>query len=51
MSDTVRHYADEEIDITYDSRRCIHVAECIGEWAAIGAGCICAACRSRTGPV
>ena len=29
MSDKVRHYADEEIDITYDSRRCIHVAECI----------------------
>jgi hypothetical protein len=26
MSDKVRHYADEEIDITYDSRRCIHVA-------------------------
>jgi CDGSH-type Zn-finger protein/uncharacterized Fe-S cluster protein YjdI len=29
MSDKVRHYADEEIDITYDSRRCIHAAECI----------------------
>jgi CDGSH-type Zn-finger protein/uncharacterized Fe-S cluster protein YjdI len=29
MSDKVRHYADEEIDITYDSRRCIHVAECL----------------------
>jgi len=28
-SDKVRHYADEEIDITYDSLRCIHVAECL----------------------
>ena len=28
-SDTVRHYADEEVDISYDAHRCIHAAECI----------------------
>lgn len=29
MNDTVRHYADETIDISYDARRCIHAAECV----------------------
>jgi CDGSH-type Zn-finger protein/uncharacterized Fe-S cluster protein YjdI len=29
MNDKVRHYADEEIDISYDARRCIHAAECL----------------------
>src|SRR5262245_32510384 len=29
MSDKVRHYADEEIDISYDAQRCIHAAECL----------------------
>jgi CDGSH-type Zn-finger protein/uncharacterized Fe-S cluster protein YjdI len=29
MSDNVRHYADVEIDISYDARRCIHAAECL----------------------
>src|SRR5262245_40444405 len=29
MNDTIRHYADDKIDITYDSRRCIHAAECV----------------------
>ena len=24
-----RHYADAEIDVSYDARRCIHVAECL----------------------
>ena len=28
-SDTMRHYADDAIDISYDVRRCIHAAECI----------------------
>ena len=28
-SDTVLHYADEEIDISYDAHRCIHAAECV----------------------
>ena len=28
-SDKIRHYADEQIDISYDVRRCIHAAECI----------------------
>ena len=27
--DTVRHYADDAIDISYDVRRCIHAVECI----------------------
>jgi CDGSH-type Zn-finger protein/uncharacterized Fe-S cluster protein YjdI len=29
MSDKVRHYSDEEIDISYDARRCIHVGKCL----------------------
>jgi uncharacterized Fe-S cluster protein YjdI len=29
MSDNVRHYADDRIDISYDARRCIHAAECL----------------------
>jgi uncharacterized Fe-S cluster protein YjdI/CDGSH-type Zn-finger protein len=29
MSDKLRHYADEVIDITYDARRCIHAEECV----------------------
>lgn len=28
-SDTIRHYVDDEIDISYDVHRCIHAAECI----------------------
>src|SRR4026207_495859 len=28
-SDTMRHYAGDVIDISYDVRRCIHAAECI----------------------
>ena len=28
-SDKIRHYADDDIDISYDVRRCIHAAECI----------------------
>jgi uncharacterized Fe-S cluster protein YjdI len=28
-SDKIRHYANEQIDIGYDARRCIHAAECI----------------------
>src|SRR5262245_66515923 len=35
MSDKVRHYADEEIDISYDARRCIHVAECLRRLPAV----------------
>ncbi len=27
-SDTVRHYSNGAIDITYDAHRCIHAAEC-----------------------
>ena len=29
MKDKIRHYADDEIDISYDAGRCIHVAECV----------------------
>ena len=29
MTENLRHYADERIDITYDAERCIHVAECL----------------------
>jgi CDGSH-type Zn-finger protein/uncharacterized Fe-S cluster protein YjdI len=29
MNETIRHYADDEIDISYDARRCIHAAECV----------------------
>lgn len=29
MTDNLRHYSDERIDITYDSKRCIHAAECL----------------------
>jgi len=28
MSDTVRHYIGKDIEITYDTERCIHAAEC-----------------------
>ena len=35
MSDKVRHYADEEIDVSYDARRCIHVAECLRRLPAV----------------
>jgi uncharacterized Fe-S cluster protein YjdI len=40
-SDTVRHYANGAIDISYDAHRCIHAAECIA-YSAIG--------RSGTAP-
>ena len=52
MSDKVRHYADEEIDITYDSRRCIHVAECIRGLPAVfdtGTSAVDPAHRCRRG--
>ena len=29
MSDKVRHYANDDIDISYDARRCIHASECL----------------------
>jgi CDGSH-type Zn-finger protein/uncharacterized Fe-S cluster protein YjdI len=29
MNDTIRHYSDDNIDICYDARRCIHAAECL----------------------
>jgi CDGSH-type Zn-finger protein/uncharacterized Fe-S cluster protein YjdI len=29
MNDTIRHYANDKIDISYDARRCIHAAECV----------------------
>lgn len=29
MTDNVRHYADERIDVTFDTERCIHAAECV----------------------
>src|SRR5262245_48906675 len=29
MSNTIRHYTDDKIDISYDARRCIHAAECV----------------------
>ena len=35
MSDKVRHYADEVIDITYDARRCIHAKECVNGLPAV----------------
>jgi uncharacterized Fe-S cluster protein YjdI/CDGSH-type Zn-finger protein len=35
MTDRVRHYADEAIDITYDARRCIHAEECVNGLPAV----------------
>jgi CDGSH-type Zn-finger protein/uncharacterized Fe-S cluster protein YjdI len=29
MSNTIRHYTDDKIDISYEARRCIHAAECV----------------------
>lgn len=29
MTDKIRHYSDDRIDISYDSSRCIHAAECV----------------------
>jgi uncharacterized Fe-S cluster protein YjdI/CDGSH-type Zn-finger protein len=29
MSETVRHYASDAIDVTYEARRCVHAAECL----------------------
>jgi uncharacterized Fe-S cluster protein YjdI/CDGSH-type Zn-finger protein len=29
MSEPLRHYANDEIDISYDAQRCIHAAECL----------------------
>jgi CDGSH-type Zn-finger protein/uncharacterized Fe-S cluster protein YjdI len=29
MNDTIRHYADDKIDIGHDARRCIHASECV----------------------
>ena len=29
MNPQFRHYGDQRIDVTYDARRCIHVAECL----------------------
>jgi len=34
-SDTVRHYADDAIEISDDAHRCIHAAECIGGLPAV----------------
>ena len=34
-SDTIRHYADDVIEITYDPHRCIHAAECIRGLSAV----------------
>ena len=28
-SNGVRHYADKDIEVSYDARRCIHAAECV----------------------
>ena len=35
MGDGVRHYADAEIDVSYDARRCIHAAECLRRLPAV----------------
>src|SRR6187402_2861377 len=29
MDNKIRHYSDEEIDISFDARRCIHAEECV----------------------
>ena len=34
-SDKVRSYADEDIEISYDARRCIHAAECVDGLPAV----------------
>ena len=34
-SDKLRHYAGEDIEISYDARRCIHAAECIHGLSAV----------------
>lgn len=40
MSDMVREYADKEIVISYDARRCIHAAECVrGQPAVFDTAC------------
>lgn len=28
MADKIRHYTDQEIDVSYEMRRCIHEREC-----------------------
>jgi uncharacterized Fe-S cluster protein YjdI/CDGSH-type Zn-finger protein len=33
--DSVRHYAAEDIEISYDPRRCIHAAECVSGLPAV----------------
>ena len=35
MIETVRHYASEAIDVTYEARRCLHAAECLGGLPAV----------------
>src|SRR5262245_26984377 len=34
-ADKVRHYADQDIEISYDVRRCIHAAECVSGLPAV----------------
>ena len=34
-NDRVRHYVDEDIEVSYDARRCIHAAECVTRLPAV----------------
>src|SRR5262245_33991929 len=34
-NDKVRHYAEKNIEISYDPRRCIHAAECVSGLPAV----------------
>ena len=38
MSDNVRHYADEKIDVSYDARRCIHRGASFDDPGAVADG-------------
>ena len=35
MSEKIRHYADERVDVSYDASRCIHAAECVRRLPAV----------------
>lgn len=35
MSDSVKRYTSEAIDVTYDTQRCIHAAECVRRLPAV----------------
>jgi uncharacterized Fe-S cluster protein YjdI/CDGSH-type Zn-finger protein len=34
-TDTIRHYANDTIDVSFDAKRCIHAAECVRSLPAV----------------